>query len=186
MSSMPSVTRSVPSGYWCGSTLKRREHYAFIRNMFAVTTGIALIVFTVYPTAPPRMFPNYGFADPEQMLHLVAAGGAQLNSYTYDPYAAMPSLHVTYAILVALGIVIAERRRIWRVAALLYPCLMVATVLITANHWILDVVGACVTVAGSALILIGLRRLRAWFGSLGARVSPRAESAGALPISVRE
>jgi hypothetical protein len=166
--------------------LKRREHYAFIRNMFAVTTGIALVVFTVYPTAPPRMFPNYGFADPEQMLHLVAAGGAQLNSYTYDPYAAMPSLHVTYAILVALGIVIAERGSIWRFAAVLYPCLMVATVLITANHWILDVVGACVTVAGSAVLLTGIRRLRSWIGSIGAPAPSRAETQGPLPIGVRE
>jgi membrane-associated phospholipid phosphatase len=98
----------------------------------------------------------------------------------------MPSLHVTYAILVALGIVIAERRSIWRFAAVLYPCLMVATVLITANHWILDVVGACVTVAGSALLLTGLRRLRSWFGSIGAPASSRAETQGPLPISVRE
>jgi hypothetical protein len=167
--------------------VKRREHYAFVRNMFAMTTGIALVVFTIYPTAPPRMFPNYGFSDPEQMLHLVAAGGAQLNSYTYDPYAAMPSLHVTYAILVAVGLLLAERRTVWRVVAVIYPCLMVATVIITANHWILDVAGACVTVAGAAVLLAALRRVRSSFGSLNRSIASRTDTtAVVMPVGVPE
>jgi membrane-associated phospholipid phosphatase len=166
---------------------KRREHFAFIRNMFAVTTGLALIVFTLYPTAPPRMFPNYGFADPEQLTHLVAAGGAQLNSYTYDPYAAMPSLHVTYAILVALGLIIAERRRWVRVLGALYPFLMAATVIISANHWILDVVGAFVTVGISWLVLLGLGRARSRLsGFQGVRMAPRAEAPTSIPLAVHE
>jgi PAP2 superfamily protein len=144
---------------------RRRRHYASIRNLFMVTTGIAFAVFYLYPAAPPRMFPNYGFSDPEQMQHLVQAGGAQLASYTYNPYAAMPSLHVAYALIVGLALITADRRRAIRVLGALYPMAMIATVLISANHWILDVVGAFITVG----ISYGLIRLAGHMRSYRAR-----------------
>lgn len=138
----------------------RRSFYGTFRNLFMVTTALALLVFYLYPTAPPRMFANYGFTDPEQMQQLVAAGGAQLNSYMYNPYAAMPSLHVAYAVIVGLALIVAGGGRVWRVLGACYPVAMAATVLITANHWILDVVGACFTVALAWGLLHGMRRLR--------------------------
>ena len=102
--------------------LWRREKYPFVRNLMMLTTAVALVTFYVYPTAPPRMLGNYGFVDPLQLHHLIGAGGAQPGSYTYNPYAAMPSLHVGYALVVAWGLLVAERR-IWvRAAAVLYRC----------------------------------------------------------------
>jgi membrane-associated phospholipid phosphatase len=136
--------------------LKRREHYPFVRNLMMLTTAIALVAFYVYPTAPPRMLSNYGFVDPLQLHHLVGDGGAQPGSYTYNPYAAMPSLHVGYALVVAWGLVVAERKTWIRAAAIFYPVVMAATVVISGNHWILDVVGAVITVAvaGSSITLL--------------------------------
>ena len=43
--------------------LFRNEHYYFVRNMFMVAMGLALVGYVVYPTAPPRMLPELGFVD---------------------------------------------------------------------------------------------------------------------------
>jgi membrane-associated phospholipid phosphatase len=122
--------------------------------LLLVTTAIALVSFYFFPTAPPRFFPNYGFVDPAVSNHLVNAGEAQPSSYTYNPYAAMPSLHVGYALVVALSAFLADRR-IWiRGLALLYPVAMAAVVIISGNHWLLDVAGAVVTVVLAQCILL--------------------------------
>ncbi len=139
---------------------RRPEHYPFIRNLLMVTTAIALVAFYLYPTAPPRLLSNYGFVDPTVLYHLVSQGGAQVTSYTYNPYAAMPSLHVGYAIVSAWGIFIGARRPIIRILAVLYPFAMTAAVIISANHWVLDVVGAFVTVLLARVILYALSHSR--------------------------
>jgi membrane-associated phospholipid phosphatase len=152
--------------------VRRREQYAFVRNLLMLTTAIALVAFYVYPTAPPRMLGNYGFVDPLQLHHFVGEGGAQPGSYTYNPYAAMPSLHVGYALVVAWGLFVAERKTWIRVAAIFYPVVMAATVIISGNHWILDVAGAVVTVAISGVCILTL----SW---LGTRLLPRPTVPGA-------
>lgn len=134
----------------------RRQHYPFLRNLIVITTAMALIAFYLYPTAPPRMFPNYGFVDPLQLHHIVSEGGAQPDSYTYNPYAAMPSLHVAYALVVSWSLFLAERNVWVRFLAVLYPLAMSAAVVITANHWLLDVAGAFVTVALASLVVLAI------------------------------
>lgn len=137
--------------------IRHRDRYPFVRNLLMVTTGIALVVFYLYPTAPPRFLTGYGFVDPATANRLVEAGGAQPSSYTYNPYAAMPSLHVGYAIVVAWAVLLCTRRRAIRLAALAYPPVMSFVVIASANHWVLDVAGSLVTVAGAAAILRGWR-----------------------------
>lgn len=149
-----------------------REQWPLVRNLMMLTTAIALVAFYLYPTAPPRMLGNYGFVDPTISNHLVGAGGAQPSSYTYNPYAAMPSLHVGYA-LVAAWAVFAGSRRVWlRLLAAIYPVLMTADVIISANHLFLDIVGAILTVLLARSILLGFSLLR---GALPAHL-PRPAS----------
>ncbi|PZS04226.1 MAG: hypothetical protein DLM70_08105, partial [Chloroflexi bacterium] len=124
----------------------RRQYFWFTRNLLIVTTAIALAAFYLYPTAPPRFFANYGFVDPAVLHHFVSAGGSQPGSFTYNPYAAMPSLHVGYALVVSWGVVLAAQSRLVRLLAVLYPLAMSAAVVISGEHWFLDVVGALVTV----------------------------------------
>src|SRR5579875_2538859 len=134
--------------------LYRRDTYLFMRNMLMMTTAIALVVFYVFPTAPPRLLLQYGFVDPLELHHIVSAGGSLPGSYTYDPYAAMPSLHVVYALLAAWALFRAVHIPWFRVLTLVYPLIMVATVIISANHWLMDVAGAFVTVAVARLTLL--------------------------------
>jgi membrane-associated phospholipid phosphatase len=143
--------------------LRRRELYPFVRNLIMTTTAITLVVYYLYPTAPPRMLGNYGFVDPLTLNHYVAAGGEQPGSYFYNPYAAMPSLHVGYAVCVAWALFLAYPSLRVRMLAALYPIAMAATVIITGNHWVLDVIGAVVAVAMAGVLvrLSGVASLRA-------------------------
>jgi membrane-associated phospholipid phosphatase len=138
----------------------RRDQYPLVRNLLMITTGIALIVFYVYPTAPPRMLGNYSFVDPLELHNLVGPGGAQPDSYTYNPYAAFPSLHVAYAIVSSFGLFVATRRLWIRMLAVLYPFAMGAVVVISGNHFLLDIVGAAITVGLAGVILALLHRTR--------------------------
>jgi membrane-associated phospholipid phosphatase len=154
--------------------LRHRERYPFVRNLVMTTTGITLLVYYLYPTAPPRMLTQYGFVDPLQLHHFVGAGGEQLDSYLYNPYAAMPSLHVGYAVCVAWALMLAYPSLRIRLLAALYPVAMAATVIITGNHWLLDVLGALVTVGLAGIVVwlsgMGAERVRPWVGRAAAHV----------------
>lgn len=156
----------------------RRSTYPLARNLLMLVTAMALIVYYVYPTAPPRMLTNYGFVDPAVLNHLTPAGGDQPDSYTYNPYAAMPSLHVAYSMVVAISVIAADRRTWLRLLAAAYPVSMAAVVIISGNHWLLDVAGACVTVLISLCVLtlasVIARRTRSLFA--GERRVARAQA----------
>ena len=144
----------VTLGFLIWLYLRRNRVFSFVRNLFYLATGITLIVYMVYPTSPPRMFTNLGFIDTAKIIGS-AASSTQVTQYTYNPFAAMPSLHMVYALIVGGTLAIVGRRLWLRVAGVIYPFVMLAVVLISANHWILDAVGAAIVVAGSVVILAG-------------------------------
>jgi hypothetical protein len=152
----------------------RREEYSWMRNMLVATTAMALISFYLFPTAPPRMFSIYGFVDPLQLHHLINAGGEQPDSYTYNPYAAMPSLHVGYALIASWACYKAVERIYLKAACALYPAAMAAVVVISGNHWIMDIVGAIAVVLLSAVVL----KLASYAYT---RLDPRTQIQGSLP-----
>jgi hypothetical protein len=137
--------------------LRRNESFAFVRNMFYMTTGVALIIYMAFPTSPPRLFTNFGFVDPEQILGLSPAGGANATAQTFNPYAAMPSLHMVYALIVGAAFMILGRSMWLRLAGVSYPVVMLFVVLVSGNHWILDACGSVVVVAGCAMVLWSIR-----------------------------
>lgn len=161
---------------------RRGEHYPFVRNLLVLTTAIALVAYYLYPTAPPRLLSNYGFVDPTIANHLVGPGGAQPDSYTYNPYAAMPSLHVAYAIVVAWGLLLCERSRIVRLLAVLYPLAMSAAVIISGNHWLLDVCGAFITVAAAGACLLTASGLQPLLSAVAYRLFLATRALRASPV----
>jgi hypothetical protein len=115
------------------------------RDALIVTGVIGLMVFWIYPVAPPRMLPGY---------HDIAAAtvpffSSMLESKAADQFAAFPSLHVTWALWVAVALSALLRRRLWRILVWAYPALTTLDVLATANHYMLDVITA------PAVLLIG-------------------------------
>jgi membrane-associated phospholipid phosphatase len=127
-----------------------RRHYAFtrFRNAILATNVVGLIGYVLLPTAPPRMFPGYGFADP------LTTHESSLVQLAANPYAAMPSLHSADALIV--GVMMAwVCRSLWaKVLWTIWPAWVWFTVMATANHYWLDVlVGVVVALIGLGLAI---------------------------------
>jgi hypothetical protein len=143
--------------------LARNESYYYVRNMFMVAMGLALVLYVAYPTAPPRFLPEWGFAD--TVTDAVGHANANNANLLYNPYAAVPSMHVAFALMVAIPAFKIVRLRALKVAWSVYPLLVTFVVLVTANHWWLDAalgvaVAAVSAVAASAAF--GRARPEAW------------------------
>ena len=125
--------------------LRRHEHFARFRNTILLANMIGLVGYAFVPTAPPWMFPSFGFVDGVNHSHGLLGAFA-------NPYAAMPSLHAADALIV--GIFLFRACRGWWSKALwaLWPAWVWFCVLATANHFWLDVVAGIVV----ALISLGI------------------------------
>jgi hypothetical protein len=134
--------------------LFRRRHPEFhrLRRAAALATLGAQPVFLFYPVAPPRTLDH--FVDT-----IADVSGVDLDTgliaQLYDPLAAMPSIHVTYAVITAAGIAATSDSAVARALAPGYPPLVALVVFATANHYVLD------AVAGGLLGFGALRLARA-------------------------
>jgi len=125
----------------------RRAHFAVVRTSLVISTAIALVVYVVYPAAPPRLA-GLGFADTVTDQAHVNLSSDLLGSF-YNPFAAVPSLHFGYALLVGLVVARLARNRVARAAGALYPAFMLFTIVATGNHFVFDAAaGGIVTAAG--------------------------------------
>jgi hypothetical protein len=125
--------------------------YARWRNILLGLSLAALAVFWAYPVAPPRLTAP-GLTD--VLVKYDALGAAHAPSGLIDLYAALPSLHVAWAVWCGLAVVAAGRtRRRW--LALTYPMMTTLVVLTTANHYVVD------AVAGGMLTALAV--CLAWF-----------------------
>ena len=104
---------------WLG--LAHRDVYRHSRRALVVALGLAAIGFLLFPTAPPRMVPGLGIYDTVGM-HDHDVGS--FHGITYNPYAAMPSLHVGWSLIAGAGVFRAVRSRVVRGAAIVHPLLM--------------------------------------------------------------
>lgn len=130
--------------------LHRRHPAAFplVRTTFLVASALALVGFLAYPTAPPRLA-GIGIADTVSNGHVNLNHG--LASSLYNPYAAVPSVHVGYALIVATSLLRYGRRRLVRSLAAVYPACVLLVVVATGNHFFLDAAaGALVAALGFA------------------------------------
>jgi PAP2 superfamily len=117
---------------------RRAPHFSLHRNALIACNLVALVVFWLYPVAPPRMLPGY---------HDIAASASpffsgMLEGKAADEFASLPSLHVAWAIWVAIALSALLRRPWLRALVWLYPLATAADVLATANHYLLDVITA--------------------------------------------
>jgi hypothetical protein len=133
--------------------LRDPARYRWMRRVLAGLTAAALVVHTLIPLAPPRMLPLTGLVDTGRVY-----GPAVYGSPASDPlsnqFAAMPSLHVGWALAVAIAVIAATRGR-WRWLWLAHPLLTLTVVVATGNHYWLD---AIVAVAILAVVLLVVPR----------------------------
>jgi hypothetical protein len=151
---------------WTG--ICHRAIFLRLRDAMIVSGLLGMTIFVTFPVAPPRLA-GLGFVDTVT---------EQSSSYRVlqppafvDQYAAMPSLHVGWDLLVGVAIVSAASSLAVRLIGL--PALMVVAVVVTANHFILDaVVGIALVLVGHAVAL-WLERRRARAAATSPRSSPR-------------
>jgi membrane-associated phospholipid phosphatase len=144
----------------------RRWLFPYVRNIFFLTTAIALVIYILYPLAPPRLaqgllyyHQRYTFIDTVQQV----LGPPQTSEIGYNPYAAMPSLHFGWALII--GCTLFCTLRLWplRLLALCYPLFMLAVIVISGNHFFADAIGSTCVVAAAATIV---SLVMAWRGQL--------------------
>jgi hypothetical protein len=134
---------------------RHRENYALFRNAFMISGLIALIGFTTVPLAPPRYMPEFGFVD--TIIHAQSYYVFQ-NPKVVNQYAAMPSLHFGWDLLVAIAIFTCTSKRWVKMVALVMPFFTLSGIVLTANHYFLDAAaGALVACMGLGTALV-LRR----------------------------
>jgi hypothetical protein len=139
--------------------LRRNDAFLRFRNTIMLANVIGLAGYALLPTAPPRMFPSFGFVDTLAAFSSVNHGSG-LVELASNPYAAMPSLHAADALIVGVVLATVVRRRIFKVLWLLWPAWVWFTVMGTANHFWLDIV-AGIAVAAVAAAVVYRRPLRA-------------------------
>jgi PAP2 superfamily protein len=136
-------------------SVRRPAAYKGVRSTLMALTGLALIGHTLFPLAPPRMLPSLGWVDTGirfgQSVYGPNSDGGMANQF-----AAMPSLHVGWAALVAIAMIRVTRSR-WRWLWLLHPVTTFAVVVLTANHYWLDGLVA-LTLLACCLLLAGVRK----------------------------
>lgn len=125
---------------------RHRDEYVLLRNAMFISGAIGLVMFAVYPVAPPRLLPDFVDTVTERSeTYRVLQPPALVNKY-----AAMPSLHFGWNLLVGIFIYRVARSRLAEAYAILGPLLMGAAIILTANHFVVD------AIVGGAVAMIGL------------------------------
>jgi hypothetical protein len=157
----------VTTGFLVWLYLYRNEHFYFVRNMFMIAMALAIVGYTLMPTAPPRFYEEFGFVDTLDQVSL--NHDSALVQMFVNPYAAIPSMHCAFSLMIGASGVLVTRHLLPKVLWCLYPAFVFFVVIVTGNHfWVDGAIGW--TVAGlAALGATQLARLRPAAWSWGQR-----------------
>ncbi|WP_239091633.1 phosphatase PAP2 family protein [Streptomyces sp. SID14478] len=144
--------------------LRRPRHYVWTRRVLAALTAAALVLHLSFPLAPPRMLRAAHLVDTAQVYGPSVYSAKPSTDTMANQFAAMPSLHFGWALMVAIGLIVATRSR-WRWLWLLHPLLTLLVVVGTANHYWLDALVATALLGGALAVIrmprtVGAARIR--------------------------
>ena len=134
--------------------LRRNRSFYFVRNMLMVAMAIALVGYWLYPTAPPRLMPEWGFTDSISQFIVGSTGHVDdgPGKAFLNFYAAVPSMHVCFALMIGVSLARLVSWRPGRIAWSLYPLLVTWVVVATGNHFLTDVFLGALTAAAAACV----------------------------------
>jgi hypothetical protein len=132
--------------------LHRRHptRFPLVRNTLVGATAVALVVYLLYPVAPPRLA-SLGFVDTVTDSAKVNLSSDLLGSF-YNPFAAVPSLHFGYALLVGVTVGVLARGRVARAIGWSYPAVMMVVIVATGNHFFFDAAAGAVALAAGYVV----------------------------------
>jgi PAP2 superfamily protein len=171
----------VPTAALIWLALRHPGRYARARTALGATSAVAFAIFWVFPVAPPRLLPaRYGIIDTLVTFHQSGHLEHSLVDSAGDIYAAMPSLHVAWALWCTLVLYPVVRHQLVRILLVAYPLVTTVVVVATGNHFFTDAVSGALLVS---LLWVVLPPAGAWlagagrsdreYGHLGATVQRR-------------
>lgn len=131
--------------------LFHNDNFYFVRNMFMVAMGIALVGYGLLPTAPPRLMPDAHFNDTIASFTGVAQDSKTAGAFI-NKYAAVPSMHIGFSSMIAGTAFSIVKNPVGRYLWLLYPVLIFFVIVLTANHYWLDAAAGLAVAATAAVI----------------------------------
>ena len=138
---------------------RKRAVYRLIRNAFLGSAMVGLLIYATLPLAPPRFFPELGFVD-TMALYSEANYQAQAVGVFVNPYAALPSLHFGWALLLGVALWLARPGGRWdpvfALGAALIPLGQLFAIVLTGNHFLID------AAAGAGAAGLGLAAAQYW------------------------
>lgn len=160
----------LTTGFLAWLYLYRNEHFYFVRNMFMIGMGLALVGYTLVPTAPPRLLEGYGFVDTINQFAGVTHESALVKMFI-NPYAAIPSMHCAFALMIGATGALVTKHTISKVLWCIYPIFVLLVVMVTANHFWLDGAIGWMVAGLSAVGAMQLARVRPAAWSFGRRTA---------------
>jgi PAP2 superfamily len=130
--------------------LYRHETFGFFRNVFLTMNALGMTIFAILPVAPPRLVPTSGVVD-TLFVYSNASYRSGVLAFVTNQYAALPSLHIGYAVFLTLAVFLLTANRLARVLAAVYPVVVLLAIVITGNHYWVDAV-AGIMVLGVAFV----------------------------------
>lgn len=143
---------------------RHHERFADFRNWLIGANLAGLIGYVLMPTAPPRMFPEWGFQDTVAQFTGIHNPDEAKVSVLFNPYAAVPSMHVAFSLMIGWPLARLVRWRALRAFWFAYPFLVTFVIVATANHFLADAALGAAVAAISAYSAAWLARARpeAW------------------------
>jgi hypothetical protein len=144
-------------GLWLYFT--HRHEYTVARDALLLSGGIALVIYHLFPVMPPRLLPTGEFVGTIEKYDDLSYQAQSMQAFV-NPYAAVPSLHYGWAMILGGAMVLTMRHPLLRAFGIALPWLQLGAIVFTANHFIMDAfVGLLVCLAGLALALA----MQRWF-----------------------
>src|SRR6476646_6996501 len=138
--------------------LFRNQNFYFVRNMFMVAMGLAVVGYALLPTAPPRMFDQFTDTITQYSKVNHASGLVKL---FINPYAAIPSMHVAFSSMIGVTGALISKHRISKALWCMYPLLVFWVVVVTGNHfWVDGAIGLLVAALSAITAKQILARVR--------------------------
>ena len=136
---------------------KHRRAYTLTRDSMLISGGMALVLYWAYPVAPPRFLLEWGFVDTLEVFDNLSYQAQSMQPFV-NPFAAVPSLHVGWALLLAAGVFVSTRNLILRLAAIVVFVLQSVSVVGTGNHYIFDGVVGLIVCTAALGVAVWLQR----------------------------
>ncbi len=133
----------------------RRRWFGLLRNVVILVNLFALAIYENFPVAPPRLttgliFNHHSFAFRDTLFGVVDASGRVVGTQTgYNEFSALPSVHMAWAVVAGASLVILARPLWAKSIGVIYPVCMLIAVVVTGNHYFLDVVGGIAVVVAA-------------------------------------